>query len=719
MIINNNKSDVTLVGNIVKNNVGIDSKNLDIITTLLSSNLYSDPLNSFIRETISNAWDAHVEAGTTDKPIILSTDRNEKGDYSVTIRDYGTGVSPERFKEIYCNIGSSTKRDSNDYIGGFGLGRFAALSCSNIVKITSYYNGKAYYYLMIKDNNKISISTLNISDTDEDNGLEVSIDIPSNIWYNIGSAINQVLFVPNLYVKPINDLDYDNDVKIKTFKYFSVSNRNISNKLLIGNILYPINYNKIKYDIIQFNSSNIVFNFKIGELDLTPNRESVIYTEKTIKLIKDRIQSAIDELYELALKKLKPNYNSLVEYSDAISSRQYDPLNNEVSYNRGFYLYDLNKSITYKNKYLSVEEYNAIDSILTHSVPNFLGFVKDNKFKVINQEYGYNNKIKYKNILLVDKNKKLSKDFRRFCCDNYDDYIIAETVTKEELSEFLKFQLVKFPKELKSQVLDDVYNYYLNKSEYLDTTTNKDYLEFIKKSKPIRSKNIIIYDNDLVNGTNSVRFKDIDSVIKYISNIPTLLNFSDNYFLIKIAKSVNYRYIRTSKGNYNRIIRYINNKNNNIILNNININNIITKEEFFKLKEVKILYTVNELYKNQEYKDKEFKLLLSNKDIENYNYIKKYINLTNNYGLLYNFNGFTVEKDKNIIKISKRIEDLYNKYLEVINDYGLFSDYNEKVINLLRSFVLDKLGIFKIKPELKEEISNNKLFKLLKDGKFN
>lgn len=118
MIINAEESTVKLIGEIEEFKTSIDPKNLEFITTLLSSNLYSAPEQSFLREIVSNAWDSHVEANNVDVPVIIKFDTPNK---SITIRDYGTGLSPERFREIYCNIGSSTKRESNDFIGGFGL----------------------------------------------------------------------------------------------------------------------------------------------------------------------------------------------------------------------------------------------------------------------------------------------------------------------------------------------------------------------------------------------------------------------------------------------------------------------------------------------------------------------------------------------------------------------------------------------------------------------
>ena len=112
------ESNVETVGKVESNKVGIDIKNIDFITQILSTNLYSNPMESYLREAISNARDSHKEAGTTD-PIILDIGMNQ-GKLYVRIQDFGTGISKERFDSIYRFIGSSTKRDSNDYIGGFG-----------------------------------------------------------------------------------------------------------------------------------------------------------------------------------------------------------------------------------------------------------------------------------------------------------------------------------------------------------------------------------------------------------------------------------------------------------------------------------------------------------------------------------------------------------------------------------------------------------------------
>ena len=109
--------EVVKTGDITENKVGIDQGSIDMIVMTLTKHLYSDPISSFIRETVSNAWDSHVEADKKDTPIIVELGKDTEDRYYCRVQDFGVGLSPERFDTIYRSLGKSTKRDSDESIG--------------------------------------------------------------------------------------------------------------------------------------------------------------------------------------------------------------------------------------------------------------------------------------------------------------------------------------------------------------------------------------------------------------------------------------------------------------------------------------------------------------------------------------------------------------------------------------------------------------------------
>ena len=58
---------------------------------ILSSNLYSNPLGSMIRELSTNAYDAHVMVGKADEPFHLTLPNSLEPSFK--IRDFGPGLS--------------------------------------------------------------------------------------------------------------------------------------------------------------------------------------------------------------------------------------------------------------------------------------------------------------------------------------------------------------------------------------------------------------------------------------------------------------------------------------------------------------------------------------------------------------------------------------------------------------------------------------------------
>jgi len=456
MIVNTSIQNSESLGNIEQNSVTIDPKNIQHIIQILSSNLYSNPIRSFLRETVSNAYDSHVEAHSTEPIIVTIT-----SDY-VAIRDFGTGISPERFKEIYLCIGSSTKRESNDYLGYFGIGRFSALACSDIVNITNFYDGKKYCYVMIKDNNSLRIDSLGTFDTEEANGVDVRIPISYPSSYI--NELDVLDFFPNIYINTTFESQFNSRkvTEYKTFKFSTYNAYNFNKKpsLLIGNVMYNLDLSYFQYDKgFQDILKRISIQSEIGKVDITPNREQIIYSKPTIEYIQSLLDNTIKEITEIADLQSRSSYDSLLELKKNFNVS----LSVILGVDNVFTLYGKYKGgYYYKNEFHSIKDLRGLFLLLNNSVKVFCNGVCRRKERPITDFISRNT------FRLPYSCPKNSKDLKKYIKENYGGYIVIQSPSLKEIKHWIqalldygvKWKLIKdLLREVNKKIPEiDIYN---------------------------------------------------------------------------------------------------------------------------------------------------------------------------------------------------------------------------------------------------------------------
>lgn len=257
---------------------------------MLTSKIYQDPIKAVIREYSTNANDATKEAGST-APIEVHLPTETELNYSV--RDYGTGLSKEQLETLFCTFGASTKRDSNNYNGTFGIGRMAGLAYADSFTVTSFFNNEQLDYLITTTEGRPTAVFMGSSSTTEPNGLLVSVPVdPSDIHEFTKTATNIFKYFSH---KPNLNLDLNISPSITTGcdEWFIDESLRSSwnNYILMSDVLYEIPSN-LNIDEQGFNK--LVMRADTGAVSINPGRESLNLDKSTIAYINSKFLSVVD-----------------------------------------------------------------------------------------------------------------------------------------------------------------------------------------------------------------------------------------------------------------------------------------------------------------------------------------------------------------------------------------------------------------------------------------
>lgn len=362
MKITTDKKEYQLTGGTSKT-FSVDTNDTMVIK-LLRDKMYKNKIGAVAREISSNSRDANREAGRGNTPIIISvegeTNLLSADSSSISFQDNGVGISPERMDNIFLKYGGSTKRESDKFTGGFGIGAKTPFAYTDNFFISTIVeeNGKRIEYLyqaIITSDGKDEVSRmieLGSSETKSQTGTKISVPLKNEedrIKFE-----NEVLFVTRFWsTKPtlIGFESQENNVGIiyenENIIAFNQNemrgektlfDNNVKYVALIDEIPYPLNHETLQNELKQkvstdHKSTKWILKFKTGEVSVSGSREDIEYTTTNLQTIYDKYLSVLKEGEQL-IKEYQNKPKSFMEaciYADSLrnSARNYYSYRNQ------------------------------------------------------------------------------------------------------------------------------------------------------------------------------------------------------------------------------------------------------------------------------------------------------------------------------------------------------------------------------------------------------
>ena len=156
-------------------NMDMDLEGMKQACQIFRDNIYTDKILAVVREWVSNAVDEHLKHGI-ENPVQTGV---KEGRFFV--RDFANGLDDNGIRNVFGKYFRSTKSNSDQPIGGFGVGAKAGHCYQDVFYVTSFYNGTKTVYSCVLGGDESGASIGQVVEMSQEptteSGLLVEIDI--------------------------------------------------------------------------------------------------------------------------------------------------------------------------------------------------------------------------------------------------------------------------------------------------------------------------------------------------------------------------------------------------------------------------------------------------------------------------------------------------------------------------------------------------------------
>lgn len=304
---------VTRQGNVDTSNATvakIDADGLGVVMSILS-NMYTNAPLAVLREYACNARDSHIASGQA-RPIEVTLPSNLQP--TLLIQDYGLGLSRDEIADVFGTYGKSTKRESNDQVGAFGIGSKSAFTMGHQFVVTGVKDGqKTVALFALNEDNVGTCSIIKEVATSEPNGVLISLAVEdveamretAETFFSYWER--GTVLVDGYEPTPV----FEGATKVNDVTYIQADHEG-QTIVVMGQVPYVVGRDilrKVARDLADtpaaeqaqalvdwYSDSSLILKVEIGDCDIAPTREGLRDTRRTLETLERLLTALVTDL---------------------------------------------------------------------------------------------------------------------------------------------------------------------------------------------------------------------------------------------------------------------------------------------------------------------------------------------------------------------------------------------------------------------------------------